>query len=550
MTSLSGTDDRFGWTGFYMEFADRLLGHKNERERLVANVREVCSELGFSYLDKSGTAQDGKLPDICPFTTMGTFNRDISNANKKKVATEIARFLGVTGSVPDSFDGIPILSNRNSVAFWERKDIGPLWQVFEDAIRLADSDNGDARQSFCNSYNQILNARGVGRKVTMGLFWIRPHMYPSLDGKSEEYMTEHLGVELPKKIPPPGNEYLELADDLKRRFGPDFPVRSFQELSLFAYDEQPQGEEQGSNGPTGEPETPKYTLKKIIDDGCFLEQSKLEMILNRLKAKKNLILQGPPGTGKTWLAKKLAFALIGCEDDGRVRRFQFHPNMSYEDFVRGYRPDDSGGLTLTDGPFLKLIEDAEDDPDNAYVMVIEEINRGNPAQIFGEMLTLLEGDKRNPGEALTLAYPKYDGERVHVPPNVYVIGTMNVADRSIALVDLALRRRFAFADLEPTFGEVWRNWVYEQCGIGIDFLMDIERRMTELNKRIAEDRSLGPQFRVGHSVVTPAPGMSIANPAEWFKQVVETEIGPLLDEYWFDNTAESDSAKSALMANL
>ena len=127
---------------------------------------------------------------------------------------------------------------------------------------------------------------------------------------------------------------------------------------------------------------------------------------------------------------------------------------------------------------------------------------------------------------------------------------MNVADRSIALVDLALRRRFAFADLEPTFGEVWRSFMNEQCGIGIDFLTDIEQRMDALNERIAEDRSLGPQFRVGHSVVTPAPGTSINNPTEWFKQVVETEIGPLLDEYWFDNAAESDSAKSALMADL
>ena len=136
------------------------------------------------------------------------------------------------------------------------------------------------------------------------------------------------------------------------------------------------------------------------------------MILNRTRAKKNLILQGPPGTGKTWLASKLAYALIGCKDNNRVRRFQFHPNMSYEDFVRGYRPDDSSGLTLTDGPFLKLIDDARADPYNDYVMVIEEVNRGNPAQIFGEMLTLLEGDKRDPGEVLTLAYPRSDGERV------------------------------------------------------------------------------------------------------------------------------------------
>ena len=293
--------------------------------------------------------------------------------------------------------------------------------------------------------------------------------------------------------------------------------------------------EPGYNPP--EPSGREYALEDIIEDGCFLEELSLRMILDRLGARKNLILQGPPGTGKTWLAKRLAFALIGRTDEDRVRRLQFHPNMSYEDFIRGFRPDGEGNLTLADGPFLRLVEEAGDDPDNVYVMVIEEINRGNPAQILGEMLTLLEADKRRPEEALALAYPRSDAERVHVPPNVYVIGTMNVADRSIALVDLALRRRFAFVDLEPTFGAAWREWVNNRCGISDGFLATVEERMTALNQRIAGDRGLGPQFRVGHSYVTP--DARIDDEVEWFTQVVETEIGPLLDEYWFDNAAEA-----------
>ena len=277
----------------------------------------------------------------------------------------------------------------------------------------------------------------------------------------------------------------------------------------------------------------------------------MRTILTRLKTKKNLILQGPPGTGKTWLAKKLALALIGQVDDRRVRRFQFHPNLSYEDFIRGYRPNPDGRLTLVDGPFLKVVNAAKLDQSNDYVMVIEEINRGNPAQIFGEMLTLLEGDKRDPGEALRLAHSGSDSERfVYIPPNVYVIGTMNVADRSIALVDLALRRRFAFVDLEPAFGAVWRDWVHEQCGVALDFLTTVEERVTALNERITDDRSLGPQFRIGHSYVTPTPGTRIDDPVEWFTQVVETEIGPLLDEYWFDNASEAGNAKSELLRGL
>lgn len=296
-----------------------------------------------------------------------------------------------------------------------------------------------------------------------------------------------------------------------------------------------------------------YQISDIIDDGCFIDRARLETMRRRLVDKQNIILQGPPGTGKTWLAKRLAYALVGHKDDDRVRPVQFHPNMSYEDFVRGWRPagdDGDGRLQLVDGPFLQLCDDARQDLDAKYVMVIEEINRGNPAQIFGEMLTLLESDKRNAGEAMALAYPRQVGERVYIPPNVYVIGTMNVADRSLALVDFALRRRFAFFDLEPTFGEFWRNWVGDNAGIPDAFLADVESRLTALNDQIAADRSLGRQFRIGHSVVTPPPGMTIGDPVEWFGQVVESEIAPLLDEYWFDEPATADAAKAALLAGL
>ncbi len=301
--------------------------------------------------------------------------------------------------------------------------------------------------------------------------------------------------------------------------------------------------------PEPELEVP-YSIDDIISEGCFLERSRLEAILDRLRSKQNLILQGPPGTGKTWLAKKLAYALIGSRSESRVRPFQFHPNLSYEDFVRGWRPSGEGRLALVEGPFLKAIEDAGKEPSLDFVMVIEEINRGNPAQIFGEMLTLLEADKRNHQEALALSYPRGPNERVHIPPNLFVIGTMNVADRSLALVDLALRRRFAFIDLEPVFGAVWRHWVSEQCGLDSGFLSDIERRLTSLNQTIADDNLLGHQFRIGHSVVTPGGGASIDDPVEWFRQVVETEIGPLLDEYWFDQPGKAGEERDKLLQSL
>lgn len=143
-----------------------------------------------------------------------------------------------------------------------------------------------------------------------------------------------------------------------------------------------------------------YRIINILAEGCFLDEVILESMLHRLRTKQNIILQGPPGAGKTWLSRRLAYALIGHKDDAKVRQVQFHPNLSYEDFVRGWRPDGNDGLVLADGPFLKLAEDARNDPDGKYVMVIEEINRGNPASIFGELLTLLEPDKRSPNDAL------------------------------------------------------------------------------------------------------------------------------------------------------
>ena len=338
----------------------------------------------------------------------------------------------------------------------------------------------------------------------------------------------------------------------------------YQSKSLidFAFDEQDQNIDRfrnlpywrdrfGDSLPSQVFESP-YSVADIVEDGCFLERGRLEAILERWRVKKNLILQGPPGTGKTWLAKKLAYALIGGRSPRRVRPLQFHPNLSYEDFVRGWRPSGGtdGRLDLVDGPFLTAVKDARNEPARDFVVVIEEINRGNPAQIFGEMLTLLEADKRTPDEALALSYPRHDNERVHIPDNLYVVGTMNIADRSLALVDLALRRRFAFIDLEPVFGDPWRSWVSEQCGLDSEFLADVERRLTALNQTISDDDLLGPQFRVGHSVVTPSNETAITDPVQWFTQVVETEIGPLLDEYWFDATDRARSAKEDLLKGL
>lgn len=289
-----------------------------------------------------------------------------------------------------------------------------------------------------------------------------------------------------------------------------------------------------------------YGVEDIVAEGCFVPEAELHSMLKQWQSKKNLILQGPPGTGKTWLAKRLAKALMGQKtvSDEQLRVVQFHPALSYEDFVRGYRPGGDGRLTLTDGVFLQVVQAAIAQPDVEHVLVIEEINRGNPAQVLGEMLTLLECSKRSRADAMELAYSKVRGEKVYVPENLYVIGTMNVADRSLALVDLALRRRFAFVNLVPSLNEAWQQWC---AGKGLDeaSIAHIQTRMQALNDEIAADRGLGAQFQIGHSYVTPHEPVHDAQ--AWFAEVVKSEIGPLLHEYWFDTPERADEAIAQLL---
>src|SRR5690625_2527911 len=268
-----------------------------------------------------------------------------------------------------------------------------------------------------------------------------------------------------------------------------------------------------------------YTKADFLEE-VFIDEQLFYTIANLLDYKCNIILQGPPGVGKTFLSKRLAYALMGEKDESRVEVIQFHQNYAYEDFVMGYRPNEEGQFQLEYGIFYDFCERAIMNPEKNYYFIIDEINRGNLSKIFGELFMLIEKDKRE--EYVTMGYSK---EKFTVPENVFLIGTMNTADRSLAQLDVALRRRFSFVTLDPQFNEKWKQHL-QQKGISDRMIERILHAVTKINQEIGEDYQLGRGYEIGHSFFTSIPKQM--DETVWFEHVITFEIKPLLEEYYFD----------------
>ena len=297
--------------------------------------------------------------------------------------------------------------------------------------------------------------------------------------------------------------------------------------------------------PPSEGELEPYTRSEAMED-LFLSEAKFDHIIDALERKKNVVLEGPPGVGKTLIAKRLAYRVIGYKIPERVRMIQFHQSYAYEDFIQGYRPRDDGGFKLRNGVFLSFCREAADNPDDRYVFIIDEVNRGNLGKIFGELMMLIEADKRGMEYAVPLTYSP-DTKPFHVSANLYLIGMMNTADRSLAMVDYALRRRFAFIHLPPAFGTDEFSNFLNRVGVPEELVDKIVDRFSKLNEKIRADRAnLGPGFEIGHSFFCPGDDDGVLDES-WYEAVIRREIEPLLREYWFDRPDQVDREIRALL---
>lgn len=274
-----------------------------------------------------------------------------------------------------------------------------------------------------------------------------------------------------------------------------------------------------------------YTKQDFLAK-VFMSEEEYDSLTSLLEYKKNIILQGAPGIGKTFAAKRLAYSMLGKKDDDKIKIVQFHQNYSYEDFIMGYKPDEAG-FKLQTGIFYQFCQQAENYPNDKFFLIIDEINRGNLSKIFGELLMMIEKDYR--GEKMTMAYT---GLTFSVPENLYIIGMMNTADRSLAMMDYALRRRFSFYDMRPAlYSEGFAAYQHSLNNENFDDLIEVIKK---LNQDIANDASLGEGFCIGHSYFCEQTDCS----DEWLSEVIEYDLIPTLNEYWFD-----DKAKARAWAN-
>jgi 5-methylcytosine-specific restriction protein B len=558
------------WNSFFTELAYKLLEYKENRHELVEIVERICAEMEFKI---PMLKLDEEVGGIDPFSVFGLFTymkNSHTTEDRKKIMTLVKHSFALKTAIPNIVDidnpfvmdivyshtlSLPRYPKSallrgifySGVGEQAKEDIEILWRLFETALRYAKLPSAENRESLAEWLEKAIAIEGIGNAkigmelgayskridderpsdygvvkavITMGLFWIASDTFFPLNPLVKNYIKylyekDLLPYSVAKEVLSYKRnerliaaEYLNIVEKFHAFIKSDQRVfKNFRELHYKAWLYQP------------------YTKKSFLKD-VYMEENIYDSMVSLLKNKKNIILQGAPGVGKTYAAKLLAYSILGLKDKERIMMVQFHQSYSYEDFVMGYRPTASG-FKLHTGAFYDFCKKAAKDRTSPYFLIIDEINRGNLSKIFGELFMLIEADKRGEENGIQLVY---SAEKFFVPENLYIIGTMNTADRSLAMLDYALRRRFAFIDIKAGFDtegfkEYGRNLNNEKFNRLVECVKD-------LNSDIAEDDSLGEGFCIGHSYFCNLAADSLD---EWkLDDIVEFELLPLLKEYWFD----------------
>ena len=264
----------------------------------------------------------------------------------------------------------------------------------------------------------------------------------------------------------------------------------------------------------------------------FFSEELFNNIVDTLKVKKNVILQGPPGTGKTFISKKIAKTITGNTEN--IFSIQFHQSYSYEEFVIGYKPNSDGNFEIQSGALIRACEKAKEKPEENFVMFIDEVNRANISKVFGELLSLIENDKRGKDNAIEILYTN-NKEKFYIPENLYFICAMNTADRSLKMVDYALRRRFSFFELGPEFDKPEFKIFLKNKNVNSKTIDRIVDNISKVNQQISDDNfELGDGYCIGHSYFCPKGNSTDSFGDKWYEQIIEYEIRPLINEYYFD----------------
>jgi 5-methylcytosine-specific restriction protein B len=527
----------FEWVDFYSELANKILTFKNNRSELLSKVYPIFERVHMNNYFK----EDGiNLTDLSPFSVIGIFNRGIKTSNRIATLMEFAKVFNITAPIPESFDGIPVLHNVNAWFFGGKNydrdtHIDKLWELFDAGITLADAPNNDAESRFVQAFDFVITQPGSSWNITFGLFWIRPNCYMTLDENTRTYLNNNFGKDFDFSKLPDGKQYLEICHKIKNKLSESDEVGSFPALSRAA--RKAKGGEQNLqdesvdekpvNNQTG------YNKLSFLNE-VYMKPEKYGDIYALLDRKKNIILQGAPGVGKSFMARRLAYSVIGMKDASKVEMIQFHQSYSYEDFIEGFRPVESGKFEVKRGVFYNFCKKAGKDKANKYFFIIDEINRGNFSKIMGELMLLLENDKRGEEFAIPLTY---SGERFFVPENIYIIGMMNTADRSLARIDYALRRRFSFITIEPAFDNERFIADFKKNYSDADTVID---KMKKLNTLIASE--LDSNHQIGHSYFCFDKSVD----KKVISDILCYEIKELLSEYFFDNEEKLNNALGLL----